>query len=144
MTLLACVRLAYVRTMKKKPFNMKFDPALIERVDARAKERGLDRTALFTLAMEELLAPSEKDLSLTLDQYAKTVVKPAMARLKKSASAVSSPSVSDFHDAISGRLPKTLAKLAVSEARRVSVAKADIAEWGFRRPIAPKQPKKVK
>jgi len=37
--------------MTKKPFSMRFDPHLVALADALAKERGIDRTAVFSLAV---------------------------------------------------------------------------------------------
>lgn len=44
--------------MAKKPVTMKFEPELLERIDAKAKERSLDRTAFFTMAAESALLPN--------------------------------------------------------------------------------------
>lgn len=111
--------------MKKKPFSMKFDPTLIERIDVRAKERGIDRTAFFTEAVEKALIKHPVRLPKPREE---------------------SRSIKASHDRFQARYPKIIAKLTENDGPLRAID-APIAGWKENRP-APgsllKQPKKAK
>lgn len=93
--------------MTKKPFSMRFDPHLVALADALAKERGIDRTAVFSLAVLAYVSHPKRAPSEVGEKIVDAVKPKAKPKAKP---------VDEFGDAPA-----------------VNVQKLDIAEWGSNR-----------